>query len=29
MEDLCCGGGEPGDRDRLCRLDRGTGGLGA
>lgn len=28
-EVLCEGGGEPGDRDRLCRLDKGTGGLGA
>lgn len=28
-EDLCKGGGEPGDSDRLCLLDKGAGGLGA
>lgn len=28
-EDLCDGGGEPGDKDRLWRLDKGIGGLGA
>lgn len=30
MEDLCeDGGGEPGDKDLLCRLDKGGGGLEA
>lgn len=29
MEDLWDGGGELGDRGRLCLLDKGTGGLGA